>query len=114
MAENPNIQTAIDTAIAYMKEHCDEDLTRDDMAKKVYMSDAHFSRCFKMVTQTTYKDYLTKIRMQRAIELLKTDMKIQDISQKVGYPNPNRFNINFRHYTSYTPSEYRSQVLKMM
>lgn len=112
--ENENIQTTIETAIAYMKEHCEEDLTRDDMAKKVYMSGAHFSRCFKMVTQTSYKDYLTKIRMQKAIELLKTDMKIQDISQHVGYPNPNRFNINFRHYTSYTPSDYRSQVLKMM
>lgn len=113
-SENANIQTTIENAISYMKEHCAEDLTRDDVAKKVYMSGAHFSRCFKLITETTYKDYLTKIRMQKAIELLKTDMRIQDISQQVGYPNPNRFNINFRHYTTYTPSEYRSQVLKMM
>ena len=108
------IQANIENAIAYMKEHYAEDLSRDDVAEKVYMSGAHFSRCFKMVTNTSYKDYLTEIRMQKAIELLKTNMKIQDIVQQVGYPAPNRFNINFRHYTSYSPSEYRIHVLKMM
>lgn len=107
------IEANIQKAIAYMKEHYAEDLSRDDVAEKVYMSGAHFSRCFKMVTNTSYKDYLTEIRMQKAIELLKTNMKIQDIVQQVGYPAPNRFNINFRHYTSYSPTEYRTHVLKM-
>lgn len=108
------IHSTIQKAIAYMEEHYAEDLTREDVAAKVYMSGAHFSRSFKMVTQTTYKDYLTEIRMQKAIELLKTNAKVQEVAQQVGYPNPNRFNINFRHYTSYTPSEYRTNVLKMI
>ena len=108
------IQTSIENAIAYMKEHYMEDISRDDVAEKIYMSGAHFSRCFKMVTNTSYKDYLTEIRMQKAIELLKTNMKIQDIALQVGYPAPNRFNINFRHYTSYSPTEYLIHVLKMI
>ena len=70
--------------------------------------------CFKLITSVSYKDYLTEIRMQKAIELLKTNARISDIAQKVGYNNPNRFNVNFRHYTSYTPSEYRTYVLKML
>lgn len=110
--ENTAIQIGIEKAIEYMKEHYAEDLTRDDVAEKVFMSGAHFSRCFKMITNTTYKDYLTEIRMLKAIELLNTNTQIQDIALKVGYPNPNRFNINFRQYTSYTPSEYRTQILK--
>ena len=97
-----------------MQEHYAEDLTRDHVAEKVYMSGAHFSRCFKLITSVSYKDYLTEIRMQKAIELLKTNARISDIAQKVGYNNPNRFNVNFRHYTSYTPSEYRTYVLKML
>lgn len=108
-----SVQTSINNAINYMREHYAEDLTRDAVAETVYMSGAHFSRCFKIVTKVSYKDYLTEIRMQKAIELLKTNAKISDIAKRVGYSNPNRFNINFRQYTSYTPSEYRTFVLKM-
>ena len=104
----------IENAIAYIHQHYGKDLTRDTVAAAVYMSGAHFSRCFKTITGVSYKDYLTEVRMQKAMELLKTNMKISDISSRVGYPNPNRFNINFRHYTSYTPSEYRIHVLKML
>lgn len=107
------VQSNIQKAIAYMEEHYSEDLSREDVAAKVYMSGAYFSRCFKLVTQTTYKDYLIDIRMRRAIDLLKTNAKIADIAQQVGYPGVSRFSINFRHYTSYSPSEYRSKVLKL-
>lgn len=108
------IRASIEKAIAYMKEHYAQDLTRDSVAERIYMSGAHFSRCFKMVTNISYKDYLTEIRMQKAMELLKTNIRVADIAERVGYPNPNRFNINFRQYTSYTPSEYRTYVLKMI
>ena len=92
--------------------HYPEDLSRSDMARMVYMSDAYFSRCFKALTNTTFKSYLTKIRMEKAIELLSRDVKIQDIAQQVGYANHTRFSIVFRQFTSYTPSEYRTVVLK--
>lgn len=112
--DNTAIKSNIENAIAYLQEHYAEDLTRDCVAEKVYMSGSHFSRCFKMITGVSYKDYITEIRMKNAIELLKTSARISDIAQKVGYNNPNRFNVNFRHYTSYTPSEYRTYVLKML
>ena len=40
-------------------------------------------------------------------------MRINDIAEKVGYQNRNRFTINFRQYTSYTPTEYRRHILSM-
>lgn len=110
---NDAVRESIDKAVSYIRNHFQEDLTREDVAAKVFMSGAYFSRCFKLVTQTTYKDYLTELRMRRAIELLKTNLRVQDIARAVGYPNINRFNINFRQYTSYTPSEYRLRVLKL-
>lgn len=112
--DNDAIRSRIENAIQFMKENYSLDLTRDMVAESVYMSGAYFSRCFKQITNTTYKDCLIEIRMQKAVELLKTNRKISDIALQVGYPNPNRFNINFRHYTSYTPSEYRTYVLKMI
>lgn len=112
--DSREIASRIQKAIDYIKQHYGEDLAREDVAAKVYMSGAHFSRCFKIVTGSTYKDYLTELRMQKAIELLKTNTKISDIAQKVGYTNSNRFNVNFRSYTSYSPSEYRSKVLNLL
>jgi len=58
-------------------------------------------------------DYLTTVRMQKSIELLNTNMRINDIAEKVGYQNRNRFIINFRQYTGYTPTEYRKIILSM-
>lgn len=113
-ADSDAVRTRIENAILFMRENYALDLTRDMVAQSVYMSGAYFSRCFKDVTGIAYKDYLIELRMQKAVELLKTNQKISDIALKVGYPNPGRFNINFRHYTSYTPSEYRTYVLKMI
>lgn len=112
--DSQEIAATIQKAIEYINRHYGEDLAREDVAAKVFMSCAHFSRCFKIVTGSTYKDYLTELRMQKAIELLKTNAKISDIAQRVGYTNSNRFNVNFRNYTSYSPSEYRSKVLHLL
>ena len=42
-----------------------------------------------------------------------TRMKVNDIARAVGYQSRNRFFINFRQYTSYSPTEYRRLILKM-
>lgn len=112
--DSREVHMRIQKAISYIQTHYGEDLSREDVAAKVYMSGAHFSRCFKIVTGSTYKDYLTELRMQKAIELLKTNARVSDIAQKVGYTNSNRFNVNFKSYTSYSPSEYRSKVLNIL
>ena len=108
MSHNGDISKAID----YIRDHYSEDLTRSTMARMFYMSDAYFSRCFKAITQKTFKSFLTEVRMEKAIELLSRDVKIQDIARAVGYETPTRFTIVFRQYTSYTPTEYRMVVLK--
>lgn len=106
-------KSMIQKALGYILEHYTEDISRDEIASKVYMSGAHFGRCFKKETGMTFSEYITDMRMQKAIELLQTNCKIQDIGKKLGYTSQNRFIINFRHYTSYTPSEYRKNVLKI-
>lgn len=106
-------KSMVQKAIGYINEHYADDISRDEIASKVYMSGAHFSRCFKKETGMTFSDYITAVRMQKAIELLQTNCKIQTISKKLGYTSQNRFIINFKHYTSYTPSEYRKTVLKI-
>lgn len=100
-------------AIRYIRRHYSEDLSRESVAAAFYLSPSHFSALFKQETGCSFKDYLTNVRMQTAVELLSTPMLINDIAEKVGYHNRNRFIINFKNYTSYTPTEYRKQVLSM-
>lgn len=107
--ENVTIQKAIE----YIQAHFAEDISREDVAEAVFLSSAYFSRFFKQKTGLSFIDYLTTIRMQKAIDLLGTQMKIIDIANKVGYQSRNRFFINFRQYTGYNPTEYRRLILKM-
>lgn len=103
----------IQKAMSYIQAHFQDDLTREDVADAVFLSSAYFSRFFKQKTGLSFIDYLTTIRMQKAVELLGTRMKVGDIAKKVGYQSRNRFFINFRLYTGYNPTEYRRQILRM-
>ena len=58
-------------------------------------------------------DYLTNVRMQKAAQMLATNIRISEISKKLGYQSRNRFFINFKHFSGYSPTEYRRQILRM-
>ncbi|HBA46656.1 MAG TPA: hypothetical protein DCZ91_02415 [Lachnospiraceae bacterium] len=103
----------IQKAMSYIQAHFQDDLTREDVADAVFLSSAYFSRFFKQKTGLSFIDYLTTVRMQKAVELLGTRMKVGEIARKVGYQSRNRFFINFRLYTGYNPTEYRRQILRM-
>ncbi len=108
-----NYHDCIKLAIAYIDEHYAEDLTRETVANAVHVSNSYFSTLFKQETGVNFLNYLTEVRMKKAITLLNTNMKIQDIGKAVGYNNQGRFLVNFRNYTSYTPGQYRRDVLKI-
>lgn len=101
----------IQKAINYINCNYNQDLSRETLAASIYLSPSHFSYLFKQKTGTSFMDYLTTVRMQKSIELLATNMRINDIAEKVGYQNRNRFIINFRQFTGYTPTEYRKNIL---
>ena len=108
-----NDDIIIQRAISYIQSHYFEDLTREDVADAVFLSSAYFSRFFKQKTGMNFIDYLTTVRMQKAAELLTTNAKVNDIAKQVGYQSRNRFFINFRQYSGYSPTEYRRQILKL-
>ena len=83
------------------------------MADAVFLSPAYFSRFFKQKTGMNFIDYLTNVRMQKAAEMLAGNIKISEISQKLGYQSRNRFFINFKQFSGYSPTDYRRQILCM-
>ncbi len=93
--------------------YIDDNLSRSDfnvneVAKHVYLSPGYFSLIFKNQTGETFSDYLIRLRIDKAKELIqKTNLKFFEISYMVGYENVSHFNVIFKKNTGLTPSQFR-------
>jgi AraC-like DNA-binding protein len=97
--------------IDYMKQHLGEPIGIPEIAESIEISSSLASQVFKQETGETIYNYLTRLRMDRAAELLlKTDYKISDIAQQVGYQHENSFIRSFRKYKDITPGKYRDMM----
>ncbi|MBQ8637749.1 MAG: response regulator [Lachnospiraceae bacterium] len=110
---NTDENTVIRKIKDYINQNYYKDISRQELADMFYFSTAYFSRFFKKETGLNFIDYLTTTRMEKAIELLNSRTSIDEIARKVGYKSRNHFILNFRQYTSMSPTEYRKQILKL-
>lgn len=95
-------------AIAFMTENLDKSITMQQVAKTVHLNPNHFSEVFKRETGMNYIEYLTKVRMKRAGEiLLESPAKVSDVAKRVGYEDIKYFTQLFKKHTGHTPSGYR-------
>ena len=94
-------------AAAYMRAHVQEDPSREDVARAAFVSQSYLSHVFSDIAGMSFVEYLTKIRMEKAVELLATGRRISEIAEAVGYRSRKAFLANFRAFTGLTPSEYR-------
>ena len=78
-------------------------LTADRIAKIMNVSTAKFRNDFKRHTGTTYKKYLTDLRMTRALELLQSGSSIINTSFETGYSSEAHFIATYKSYWGVTP-----------
>jgi len=76
----------------------------------VSLSPKYLSRVFKDVTGTGFMEYKLKIKIDKAKELLKgTGSTISEISDKLGFMNPESFMRIFKKVTGATPTKFRKR-----
>ncbi len=93
----------------YIQKHYQDALSLEFFADRYGMSLGHFSRSFKENVGDKYVDYVNKVKIGKAKEmLLETDERIEDISEKVGYLSYKSFNAIFKKYEGITPSKFRT------
>lgn len=92
------------------KIYLNPELTRDDLAKELLMSNSSFTAFLKEATGKTFYDYINSLRIDKAAELLASDMDSNKICQLVGYRYRSTFNRAFITHKGCTPSEYRQQL----
>ena len=83
---------------------------REKLCKHLHVSVARFSTNFKKDMGISYVNFLTNVRLQKAVELLKTtDEKTYIIAEMVGYADQNYFSYVFKKKYGVSPSKYRQQ-----
>ncbi|GAB2697169.1 response regulator [Paenibacillus thermoaerophilus] len=97
----------VDFIIRFVHDHYAEDITLDVIADKVYLTRNYLSQIFKQATGENYSSYLTRVRMEKAKELMRTgNYKLYEVASKVGYKNNAYFSQLFKKYTGMNPSEF--------
>jgi len=88
----------------------DPDLQRNEVAGRFNISPSYFSTVFKQEVGISFREYLSKIRINRAKDLLRTtNIKCSDVAYQSGYNDPHYFSSNFKNKTGLTPQQFREQ-----
>jgi transcriptional regulator GlxA family with amidase domain len=96
-------------AVAIVEAEYGSDIGLDDVARRVASSRRQLQRAYAEIGRTTFREHLTKVRMERAAELLGTRrLTVREVAQRVGYRQPAQFAKAFRRHQGLAPSAFRS------
>ena len=86
----------------------DEELNINYICQEIGMSRASLYNKLKPLTDMSPNEYINKIRMEKAMEMIKgSDMSMTEIAEKIGFSSSRYFSTAFKKYTGITPSEYK-------
>lgn len=101
----------INKIVQYIYDHFNEPLALADVAKMFNFNYYYLSSYFSNHNKEGFNEFLNKIRIEKATELLTQDIPISDISSLVGYSDHSYFCKVFKKFTGSTPSAYRKTAL---
>lgn len=101
----------LNLAMHFMEMNLDKKIVLRDIAQVAYLSEFHFHRIFKSFTGETVKEYILRLKIERAAVRLKhsTD-DIGDIAMDSGFENHETFSRAFKRYFEQTPQDYRNAI----
>ena len=99
-------------AISYIRENYNSNITLDSVASEVGLSSSYFSRLFKEEVNISYSDYLNKVRIEKAKDLMEYNMSHAEIAQRVGFSNQSYFNKVFKKFENITPGKWQNKILQ--
>jgi signal transduction histidine kinase/AraC-like DNA-binding protein/ABC-type sugar transport system substrate-binding protein len=107
-----NTSTLVRRAVAYMQQHFAHDLSRQQIANAIGISQNYLSRIFQHELGISPWEYLSRYRIKQAQDLLRdTEHSITDVAAQVGFDDPAYFSRVFRKQIGHSPQRYREQLL---
>jgi AraC-like DNA-binding protein len=109
-SEKANI---VGTIISFMKENYMKDISLDKISKNMYLSPVYISKIFKEEVGNSPINYLIKIRLEKACNLLRKNKEtsIKEISKLVGYDDAYYFSKLFKKYYGFSPMQFKRENL---
>ena len=102
----------IHEVVSRITDHLADPHSAAELAAELGMSESRFSRFFRKATGNTFTDFVNRVRISRACQLLMdTDQQVTHICYEVGFNNVANFNRRFLDIKGMTPSEFRKQSL---
>ena len=97
-------------AVAIVEQEYQRDLTPAEVARRIATSPRQLQRVFAEVGQTTFSEYLTRVRLERAADLLARDPRpVPQIARAVGFRSPSGFTVAFRQHHGFPPGAIRGR-----
>src|SRR5436189_2397131 len=95
-------------AVAIVSEEYERDLALDEIARRVASSRRQLQRSYAEIGNTTFREHLTAVRMERAALLLAArGLTVREVAHRVGYRQPAQFAKAFRRHHGLAPSAFR-------
>jgi len=102
---------AINRAIEFIEVDTSKKINLEEIAEYAFLSKYHFHRIFKSIIGDTTKEYLTRLRLEKAAQLLKNSNKsVNAIVYDCGYTSPETFTRAFKAFFSTTPTLFRESA----
>lgn len=99
----------IRNAAAYISQHLADDLSLEVIADAANANPSYLSRVFKKECNETLTEYITRMRIEKAKELLLSDKLIYMVAESTGFHDPAYFSTTFKKHTGMSPKEFRQK-----
>jgi len=105
-------QCLMEKVLDYINANTDKKITLEDLGRIFFLNPNYLCSLFKQKTGLNFKHYITECRLRKSKELLgRFDLKIYEVSKRVGYGDFRHFSRIFKKYTGIGPVEYRKKLL---
>ncbi|CAH2212232.1 PocR ligand-binding domain-containing protein [Tepidibacter aestuarii] len=95
----------------FIMENYSKTIKIEDVAQYLFISKSHLSRLFRKELDCTVNDYITRVRVEKAVELMKKrELSIKDISISVGFKSQSYFTKVFKKHIDVNPVVYRNKL----
>lgn len=101
-----NLDDGLSKIVEYINNHYTEELSLKMFARELYLSEGYLSKRLKDIFGMSYSEYITFLRIEKAVELLKSgEYKVVDVAKMVGYSDYRYFSKVFKKQLGILPSE---------
>lgn len=112
--ERTPLQDEVVRSMLYrIKDRYEQELSLSQISSEVYMSTSYLNAKFRAVTGYTFHNFLNRYRTLQAMVLLATeDLRIYEVSQRVGFHDYRQFISVFKKYVGIAPAAYQKEILE--